>query len=157
MSPRRMTTIMAGALCAVVFAPSVSAERPLYDTKRVLEHLGNECGQVPACQSVQSLPVLLNPDQVKVIAVDCPSSNPFVWHWDTRQHEHIHVKVVGRTRGALTLSASNLGDASGSAQIFIGCSREPFTVAGTGLMTSRLGVPSKGRKLEKEHGHRSER
>ena len=116
MSPKCMTTIMAGALCAVVFAPSVSAERPLYDTKRVLEHLGNECGQVPACQSVQSLPVLLNPDQVKVIAVDCPSSNPFVWHWDTRQHEHIHVKLVGRTRGALTLSASNLGDASGSAQ-----------------------------------------
>ena len=48
------------------------------------------------------------------------------------QHEHIHVKLVGRTRGALTLSASNLGDAAGSAQIFIGCSREPFTVAGTG-------------------------
>ena len=42
MSPKRMTTIMAGALCAVMFAPSFSAERPLYDTKRVLEHLGNE-------------------------------------------------------------------------------------------------------------------
>ena len=150
MSRKRMTEIMAGAFCAVVFAPPVWADRPLYDTKRVLEHLGNECGRVPRCQSVESPSVLLNADKVQVIVVDCPSSHPFVWQWDTQQHEHIHVKLVARTSGALTLSASNLADAPGSFQIFVGCSPEPFNVAGVGFMTSRTGVPSKALKM-KEH------
>jgi len=150
MSRKRLTTILAGALCTVVFAPPISAERPLYDTKRVLEHLGNECGHVPGCQSVESQPIRLDADQVKVIVVDCPSSHPFAWQWDTRQHEHIHVKLVGRASGALTLSVSNLGDASGAAQIFIGCSPQPFNVACAGFMTSRTGVPSKALKM-KEH------
>jgi len=150
MSCKRLTTILAGALCTVVFAPPISAERALYDTKRVLEHLGNECGHVPGCQSVESQPIRIDADQVKVIVVDCPSSQPFAWQWDTRQHEHIHVKLVGRASGALTLSVSNLGDASGAAQIFIGCSPQPFNVAGAGFMTSRTGVPSKALKM-KEH------
>jgi hypothetical protein len=156
MSRKRMSVIMAGALCAIVFAPTLSADRSLYDTKRVLEHLGNECGRVPGCQSVESQPVHLNADQVKVIVVDCPSTYPFVWQWDTRQHEHMQVKLVSRNRSALTLSVSNLGDASGAAQIFIGCSSEPFKVAGVGFMTSRTGVPSRALNM-KEHRHGDER
>ena len=150
MSRQRMTAIIAGAFCAVVFAPAISAERSLYNTTRVLEHLGNECGRVPRCLAVQSPPVLLNPDQVKVIVVECPSSQPFVWQWDTQQHEHIHVKLVARTSGALTFSASNLADAPGSSQIFVGCSPEPFKVAGVGFMTSRTGIPSKALNMGKE-------
>ena len=144
------TVIASAAFAAVMLARPVMAAPSIYNTERVLEHLGNECAGVPGCQSVASLPMLIDVDQVKVFAVNCPSGHPFVWHWDTRQHEHIYVKLVGRTGTGLTLSASNRADAPGQSQIFIGCSPQPFAFAGSGFMQSRTGVPSNGHTFEKE-------
>ena len=143
MSRIRIATVSFGtAFAAVMLAAPIMAAQSLYDTNRVMEHHGDECARVPACQSVESPRMLIGIDQIKVFAVHCPSSHPFVWHWDTEQHEHIYVKLVGRTKIGLTLSASNRADASGNAQIFIGCSPEPFAFSGTGFMQSTTGLPT---------------
>lgn len=115
----------------------------LHDTTRILDYQGNECAGVPGCVTVQSPVTVLGPDQVKVLAVQCPAAQPLVWHWDTEQHEHMYVRLVGRTRQGVTFSIRNLADAPGQARIFVGCSTAPFAFAGSGVQTSRTGVPSR--------------
>jgi hypothetical protein len=118
----------------------------IYDTERILPYVGNECAGVPACMTVESPLTVVDIDRVKVLAVSCPESHPFGWHWDTEQHEHIYVKLVGRTRTGLTFSVSNRANAAGRSRIFVGCSTERF--AGKGFQLSRSGVPSKNLSLQ---------
>jgi hypothetical protein len=149
MSRTRINTLIgSAAFAALLMACRVMAAQPIYNTERVLQHNDLECTGVPACRPVESPPLVINIDQVKVLAVNCPASHPFAWHWDTQQHEHLYVKLVGRTRTGLTLSVSNRADAPGECQIFIGCSPQPFAFAGAGFMRSRTGVPSSGQTFE---------
>ena len=115
----------------------------LYETSRILEYQGNECARVPGCVTVQAPPAVVGPDQVKALAVQCPDTHPVAWHWDTEQHEHMLVRLAGRTRQGLTFSIRNVADAAGTTRIFVGCSTAPFSFAGTGAQTSRIGVPTR--------------
>lgn len=92
---RTSTHLLTGsaALAALLWAWPVMAAPPLYNTERVLPHHGRECTGVPACRPLQAAPLVINSDQVQVLAVNCPASHPFVWHWDTQQHEHLYVVV----------------------------------------------------------------
>jgi hypothetical protein len=148
---RRSILTRSAAFAVLLWACPVMAGQPLYDTERVLPHGGRECTGVPGCRPVESASLVINSDQVQVLAVNCPASHPYVWHWDTQQHEHLYVKLVGRTRQGLTLSVSNRADAPGECHIFIGCSPQPFAFAGSGFMSSRTGVPSQGQTFEAEN------
>lgn len=155
MSRIRMSyAIVSVSLAAAILSQPIIAAQSIYNTNRMLEHLGNECQGVPGCETVESLPMVINSDGTQVLAVNCPSSHPFVWHWDTRQHEHIYAKLVGRTRTGLTLSVSNTADAPGKVQIFIGCSAQPFSFAGTGFMQSTTGVPTGQNVGKKNKGNK---
>jgi hypothetical protein len=115
----------------------------LYETTRVLEYSGNECVRVPNCISIESPRTVVGPDQIRVLAVQCPAGHPVPWHWDTEQHEHILVRLTGRTPHGLTFSIRNLANASGQTRIFVGCSSQPFSVAASGLQQSRTGIPTR--------------
>ena len=137
------------ALAALLWAWPVTAAP--HNTERVLPHHDRECMGAPDCRSVQSDALVLDRDQVQVLAVNCPASHPFVWHWDTQQHEHLHVMLVGRTRQGLTFSVSNRTHAPGEGHVLIGCSDQPFDFAKSGFMTSRTGIPSQVQTFEEEH------
>jgi hypothetical protein len=139
---RRYLLTGGAALAALVVAWPVMAH-PLYNTERVLPHRDNECTGVPACQPAESSPLVVDVDQTQALAVNCPDSHAFVWHWDTEQQEHMHVRLVGRTRSGLTFSVRNEADVPGQCQIFVGCSSVPFTFARSGFKRSRSGLPSK--------------
>jgi hypothetical protein len=148
--PRALIIAVAAlVLAAPPVAADASEKRPpwrdVYDTERVLEHLGNECAGVPACTVVESPVTVVDARQVHVLAVGCPESHPFVWQWDTEQHEHIYVRVIGSTRTAVTFSIANKADAPGRSRIFVGCSTEGVTSGGKGFQLSRTGVPSRNR------------
>lgn len=139
--------------------PAIAADRPdkrglrqhaqeIYDTDRLLPRAGNECAGVPACVVVESPLAVVGADQFQVLAVSCPDSHPFGWHWDTEQHEHIYVKLVGRTRTGFTFSVSNRAGAPGYSRIFIGCSTDAF--AATGFQQTQGGVPSRNRTFQGE-------
>jgi hypothetical protein len=121
----------------------IADSRGLYDTSRILEYSGNECVRVPSCVNVQSPTTILGPDQIKVLAVQCPDHHPVVWHWDTEQHEHIHVRLVGRTPQGMTFSIRNLANAPGQTRIFVGCSTQPFSSKSSGVQQSRTGIPTR--------------
>jgi hypothetical protein len=147
-------TLAAIALASVATAADprprrgFQADQGLYETSRLLEYQGNECARVPGCVTVQAPPALVRADQVKVVAVQCPDTHPVAWHWDTEQHEHMLVRLVGRTRQGLSFSIRNVADAAGTARIFVGCSTAPFSFAGTGAQTSRIGVPTRQQPVE---------
>jgi len=124
-------------------AASPALAHPAYDTRRVLDRANGDCTVVPGCMEVGTQSATVPVGGRLVFAVSCPASTPNAWHWDTVQHEHVLVVLSGRTRRTLTFIASNLADAPGRVQVFVGCSAQPFTFAGTGFMQSRTGVPSK--------------
>jgi hypothetical protein len=123
--------------------PRALLHEHVFDTERLLDYTGSECVGVPDCVSVEGPITVLGIDQIRVLAVSCPDSHPFGWHWDTEQHEHLHVRLVGRTRTALTFSMSNRADAAGQSRIFVGCSTQLFDVTRSGSQQSRSGVRSK--------------
>ena len=136
-------------LALVVAGPALA--HPAYDTSRVLKRVNGDCASVPDCVTAESPLATVPVDGRLVFAVNCPAGTPYAWHWDTEQHEHVKVVLSGRTPTALTFVASNLADAPGRVQVFIGCSAQPFTFVGTGFMQSRTGVPS---KLPRRNGGR---
>ena len=135
-------------LLALATAWPAMAAQPVYDTERILEHNNNECRGVPACAIAKSPDKAIPADQHRLFAVSCPKAHPFAWHWDTVQHEHITVKLIGRTRSTLSFSAGNFADAPGHVKVFVGCSTDPFSFGDTGFMESRSGVPSKHRTFQ---------
>jgi hypothetical protein len=145
--------VAALVLAGPLMAADATEKRPpgldVYDTGRVLEHLGNECAGVPACTTVESPPTTVAAGQVHVLAVSCPESHPIAWQWDTEQHEHIYVRVIGRSRTAVTFSIGNKADAPGQSRIFLGCSTQAVAPGGRGFQLSRTGVPSKNRAPER--------
>lgn len=110
----------------------------------VLPHTGSECLQVPNCLAVGGERAVVGVDRLLSVALACPTSHPYVWHWDTEQHAHIATKVVGRTRGALTFSLVNQGEQPGDVRILIGCSAQPFDVRAGGAQYGRTGARPRG-------------
>ena len=137
--------VLAGPLMAADAIERRPPWRDIYDTERVLEHLGNECAGVPACTTAESPVTTLDANQVHVLAVSCPESHPVARQWDTEQHEHISVRVIGRTGTGMTFSIGNKADAPGQSRIFLGCSTEAVAPGGKGFQLSRTGIPSKHR------------
>jgi hypothetical protein len=82
----------------------------IFNTKRLLPRTGNECAGVPDCSSVESSRTEVGTDENETIIVTCPESHPYAWHWDTQQHEHLYVKLLGRAQSSLTFKVSNRSD-----------------------------------------------
>jgi hypothetical protein len=116
---------------------------PAYDTRHMLDRANGDCAGVPGCVEVGSQSATVPIAGRLIFAVSCPAGTPNAWHWDTVQHEHVLVVLSGRSPTTLTFVASNLADAPGRVQVFVGCSAQPFTFVGTGFMQSRTGVPTK--------------
>jgi hypothetical protein len=109
----------------------------------MVEYTGSECAGVPNCFSVAGPETIVGASGGAQLAVTCPESHPNSWHWDTQQHEHLSVKLLGRTRHTLSfglINRSTVGD--GMAAILIGCSDQPFSAVESGTQTSRSGLPS---------------
>ena len=110
---------------------------PLYNTSRMLQHLGNECLGVQNCRTVQSPKTRVAVGQSASIVTQCPSAQPNVVGWDTEQNEHLGATLAptGSTSGqpvsALTVLVTNNADAPGFITVFLGCSAKvPQTTAG---------------------------
>jgi hypothetical protein len=101
---------------------------PLYNTSRVLKHLGNECVGVPSCRTVQSPQTQVPVGQGVSIVTQCPSAQPNVVGWDTEQSEHLGATLAptGSTSGqpvsGVTVLVTNNADAPGFITVFLGCS-----------------------------------
>jgi hypothetical protein len=149
--------VLLGGLGSIGFVPGAATAQTagLYDTSRVLEHLGSECGGQPSCITIESKQRRVAPGQRDVFRVRCPGNHPHVVGWDTEQHEHIATMVVlddlPSTSGGtftriptperlLKVVAENKGDAVGFVTIFLGCSAEQSRTTSFGHM--RSGVPS---------------
>lgn len=142
-------------LAAVVAGAATAQTAGLYDTNRVLEHLGSECGSQPSCITVESKQRRVASGRRDVFHARCPANYPHIVGWGSEQHEHITTMVVrddlpsipdgGFTRPAISDSvlkvvAENKADAVGFVTIFVGCSAEPSRL--TSFVQMRAGVPS---------------
>lgn len=138
----------AALLLALPWCWPASAAGPLFATERMLASAGNECLGVPQCSVEKSAKITVAAGGGQTFAVTCPAAKPHPWHWDSVQHEHLKVSLVGRTRTAMTFNAVDLAGAPGWVQVAVGCSAEPFRPAGTGFMVSRGSVPSQQRTFQ---------
>ena len=139
---RSLLYVFSTALFSLACTPLLASDLA-YDTSRVVAYNGNECDDVPDCQSVATDPFLLiEPDQTRSFSLHCPETHPYAWHWDAAHHEHILTNLVGHTFDSRTFSAQNLADVPGNARFFIGCSTEPFDIGDSGYMIGQGGLPT---------------
>jgi len=141
-------------MLAVVLAVSVVTNPParadenttsgdsIYNTSRMLPHIGNECADVPFCESVKLPPRMVEVGQEDIFVVNCPDESPYAWHWDARHHEHLNIAMTARTDYGLTFLAVNRADVPGKLKMYVGCSPDPFDPTVRGEQTSTAGVPS---------------
>jgi hypothetical protein len=145
-----------GGLIAAGGPAAAQAPTALYDTTRVLEHLGNECGGQPGCVTVESRRHRVAAGQSAIVAARCPANHPYVTGWDTEQHEHLAAQALpprqrsgsaaSRSEAAeetisrVRIGVANHGDAAGHITVFVGCSAEAPRVAS--VRRNRSGVPS---------------
>jgi len=122
----------------------------LYDTTRVLRHLGNECMGTPNCQTIGPSETEVGAGKTGKIVVKCPGNLPFITGWDTEQHEHLTASlapVAAASAGVapgdgqqLTVLVANNADAPGVIKVFLGCAAQaPKTTA---VRKHRGAVPS---------------
>lgn len=123
--------------------PAMAAKEPIWKTKRILKYSGNECAEVPNCRSVPSSNLTLAGGQTQSFTLTCPATQPHVWYWDSKQHEHLAVYSSNRTASSLTFVANNQASKPGSVLVYTGCSATPVDLSHSGEMTSRSGLPSK--------------
>jgi hypothetical protein len=145
----------AAGLLLAAGGSAVAQTAGLYDTNRVLEHLGGECGSQSSCVTVESKRRRIAPGRRDVFHVRCPANHPHVVGWSSEQHEHVTTMAVRDDRPsipegaftrpptperALKVVAENKADAVGFVAIFLGCSAEPSRA--TSFVHTRGGVPS---------------
>lgn len=111
-----------------------------YDTENVIEYLANEFVGVRDCITVETEDYVIPAGEGFRIAEWCPSDHPHVVGWDTRQHEHLHARLLGITGDSITVTVNSLADAPGRFALFVGCARNPDPVPGG--MLSRSALPS---------------
>jgi hypothetical protein len=127
----------------------------LWDTTRILEHLGNECVGVQNCLTVESPQATVDAGKSTSIAVRCPPSHPHFTGWDTEQSEHLAASLAPATGGRAvsrptqgqrnpdavpTVLVTNHADAPGVITVFLGCAEQaPRTTA---VRRHRGAVPS---------------
>ena len=127
---------------------AASQSARLYDTTRILNHLGNECMGTPNCQTIGPSETQVGAGKTAKIVVQCPANLPFITGWDTEQHEHL-TATVARVASAsaapgdgqqLTVLVANNADAPGVIKTFLGCAAQaPKTTA---VRQHRGAVPS---------------
>ena len=156
-----------GAALALGAPAAAPAAHPLYDTKRVLRHLGNECLTLPKgeCRTVRSPLVPLDAGGMTNVELACGPKFPYVVGWDAEHHEHIGLTLAsalpdrsaaGMTAAAapvepesVTVNAHNQADARGFVTLFLGCAAQP--VVGAPFLRSKHGVPTNAlRRLGKD-------
>jgi hypothetical protein len=108
----------------------------IYNTHRMLKHLGNECMGVQNCRTIQSPQTQIAVGQSVSIVTQCPSAQPNVIGWDTEQSEHLGASLArvqstsGQPVGAVTVIVTNNAGAPGSITVFLGCTDQiPQTTA----------------------------
>lgn len=128
-----------------------------YDTQRIVRYAKNECRAATGpCRTIKSQPIWLKAGTSRIVSVRCPATYPHVVGWDSRQREHISLRLLptmpGQQPGASTaavvgrfdaiqLAIANHADSGGDATIFLGCSTKPFK--GGGFAMSRGAMPSR--------------
>lgn len=117
-------------------------------TPALLPFGDNQCSQVPGCVVTGGQTTAVAAGSVATVALTCPESTPHAWHWDTEQHVHVAVQLVGRSRSSLTFRVINQGDLPGEAKIVLGCSAAPFDVRVAGSQNSRSGARPRITPLE---------
>jgi hypothetical protein len=110
----------------------------LYNTSRMLEHLGNECMGAQNCRTIESRRTRVTVGSSVSIVTQCPSTHPNVIGWDTEQSEHLSAYLAptgvqsafGEPLRRLTLLVTNNADAPGFIKVFLGCTEQaPRTTA----------------------------
>ncbi|MFO1303698.1 MAG: hypothetical protein U1F54_08190 [Burkholderiales bacterium] len=133
-----MTLLAATAAASI--APAAAQGSAASGAAIVLPHTGSECSEVPQCLAVGGERLVVLPERVATVAVGCPDTHPYGWHWDTEQHAHLHTRLAARTPGALTFVVENQGDRAGEVRILLGCSAQRYDAAAAGSQTSRRGA-----------------
>lgn len=155
-SRRRLVWLLpAAGLLLAAAGPAVDQGVGLFDTSRILERLGSECGSQSNCITVESKQRRVAPGQREAFRVRCPRDHPHIVGWDTEQHEHITTVVLRddlpstsnsvftRTpipERLLKVVVENNAGAIGFVTLFLGCSAEPSRATSFGQM--RGGVPT---------------
>jgi hypothetical protein len=140
-------------LAIIAGAPAMA--QSIYDTSRVLEHLGNECMGVQNCRTIESRRTRVTVGHSVSIVTQCPSTHPNVIGWDTEQSEHLgaylaptggqsalgqSVRAEHKVGERLTLLVTNNADAPAFIRVFLGCADQaPRTTA---VRQYRSGNPS---------------
>jgi hypothetical protein len=126
-------------VATIAGGPAMAQPTPtdIYNTDRVLKHLGNECLGVQKCRTVQSRQTQVDVGQSVSIVTQCPSTQPNVVGWDTEQSEHLGATLApfqtapGQPVGSVTVLVKNNAGAPGTITVFLGCSAQvPQTTAG---------------------------
>jgi hypothetical protein len=136
-------------------AMAQTKDRVLYDTTRMLKHLGNECMGVPNCRTIESRWRRVSAGHSVSIVTQCPRTHPHLIGWDTEQSEHLgaHVAPTGvqsafgqpvqaehKGGARLTLLVTNNADAPGFIRVLLGCAEQETRT--TAFRQYRGGNPS---------------
>lgn len=151
----RMIPFIGLAIIASATAMAQSKDAVLYDTSRMLKHLGNECIGVPNCRTIESRRSRVSAGRSVPIVTQCPSTHPNLIGWDTEQSEHLgaHLAPTGvqsafgqpvqaehKGGARLTLLVTNNADAPGVIKVFLGCAEQATRT--TAFRQYRGGNPS---------------
>ena len=164
---RSSLVVLLGGLGLPAAGPAAAQTVGLFDTTRVLEHVGNECGGRPDCLTVESRRQRVAAGGSTVIRTRCPANHPYMVGWDTEQHEHLLARALpparrigpgaaqagaGPADAATTtddgfrVSVTNRAEAPGFVTVFVGCAAERPRVIP--ILQSRSGVPTGTRTLQ---------
>ncbi len=139
---RSISAVSFFSLVLLLFPLAAMSQNAIFDTTRMVEGTANQCQDVPDCITMRYPWTEIAPETSEVIGGNCPDDAPYVWHWDARYHEHLAIKVLGRTESNLTFVVNNRADEPGRLRIKVGCSSHPFDHTIRGHETYSAGLPS---------------